>query len=142
MERLPGEEEAGEWLRETCLRDFRPASDDLEDEGTATDSWQLAIPPQLAPVPYLLRYALGLIGLEARGPGEKVAWWVNFTYKGESCQLAFEKFGLRLYLRTASAKTAAGARLEEIAKKLQASMRTIEKVIAHHRFTLYSPRNR
>jgi hypothetical protein len=35
------------------------------------------------PVPSLLRYALKLIGLQPRGPGEKVAWCVDFTYQLE-----------------------------------------------------------
>jgi hypothetical protein len=43
----------------------------------------------------LLRQALTLIGIRHDGPGEKVAWWVTFTYKGYPCEFAHQKFGLR-----------------------------------------------
>lgn len=97
MNSLPGGVEAGEYLRRTALRDFGPDAEDDERQGT---TWKLAVSPHDVPVPALLKYALPLIGLKAYGPGEKVAWWVNFTYRGDWCQLAHEKFGLRLYLRT------------------------------------------
>lgn len=128
MKSLPGETEAGERLRKTCLRDFGLVPD-AEREGLPKRSWRLEFERRAVPVPSLLRYALSLIGLEAHGPGEKVAWWVDFTYKNERCELAHEKFGLRLYLWTDASEEEAEARLGEIAKKLQASMRTVEKVI-------------
>lgn len=71
----------------------------------------------------------GLIGLKPQGPGEKVAWWVNFTFRGEACQLAFQKFVLRLYLRTQSVKSEAAERMDEIVRKLQAAVRVVEKVV-------------
>jgi len=127
MERMPGEDEAAERLRTTCLRAFGPAPADDEDQDV--ESWRAVIPRDVAPVPYLLMYALRLIGLTPEGPGEKVAWWVNFAYEGESCQLAFQKFGLRLYLRSPSDKEAAAARLDAIVRKLQAAVRVVEKVV-------------
>lgn len=49
--------------------------------------------PHEAPAPVLMRYARTLIRLKHGGPGEKVAWWVSFTYKGHDCELAQQKFG-------------------------------------------------
>ncbi len=65
----------------------------------------------------------------AYGPGEKVLWWVNFTYKGEWCELALQKFGLRIYLRTDRTEEDAQATQVQIAKQLRSSMRTVERVV-------------
>lgn len=127
MDRLPGEAAAGERLKRTALRDFAAVPDDDQGEGV---SFRLTLSPSDFPVPTLLRYALTLIGLDAGGPGEKVAWWVNFTYRGERCELAHQKFGLRLRLRTeAPAEDDARKTLAQIVKKLRSSMRTVEKLI-------------
>jgi hypothetical protein len=67
--------------------------------------------------------------LKAYGPGEKVAWWVNFTYRDEPCVLAYEKFGLRLYLRTKAPEEEARKTQVKVAKQLRSSMRVVEKVI-------------
>jgi len=96
MHSLPEAAEAGERLRRTALRDFGPPG---KSQGPLT-SYQLRLDRHEAPVPGLLKYALNLIGLESHGPGEKVAWWVPFTFKGERCALAHQKFGVRLYLWT------------------------------------------
>lgn len=82
-----------------------------------------------APVPQLIRYALASIGLTPQGPAEKVAWWVNFTYQGQACTLAHEKFGLRLYLHTESEETIATQTLNQIDKRLRSSVRAVEKQV-------------
>lgn len=125
METLPGAAAAGERLKRTALRDFGPPNQATRSE----KSYRRTIHPHEAPLPSLFKYALTLIGLEAHGPGEKVAWWVDFTYKGEWCELADEKFGLRIYLRTEAPEEEANKMLAEITKKLRSSMRTVEKVI-------------
>jgi hypothetical protein len=84
---------AGERLAETALRDFAPS------EGERTGGltcYKVTLTADEAPVPVLLRHALTLIGCSHGGPGEKVAWWVPFSYKGHACELAHEKFGLRI----------------------------------------------
>ena len=70
-----------------------------------------------------------LIGLKVYGPGERVARFVNFTYRGELCVLAYEKFGLRLYLRTEAPEEEARKTQVKVAKQLRSSMRVVEKVI-------------
>ena len=82
-----------------------------------------------APVPALYKYALSLVGCPSYGPGEKVLWWVPFSYKGECCELALQKFGLRIYLRTDRGAEAAQATQRQIAKQLRSSMRTVEGVV-------------
>ena len=126
MESLPGEAEAGERLRQTALRDFR-AADSSASRGGST--YKLTLSPDDAPVPVLLRYALTLIGLKARGPGEKVAWWINFTYRGEWCELAHQKFGLRLYLRSERPEEEARKTQLQIVKQLRSSVHTAERLI-------------
>jgi hypothetical protein len=126
MKSLPGSAKAGERLKQTALRDFGPPLEESERKGT---TYRLELDRHRVPVPHLLKYALNLIGLKAYGPGEKVVWWVDFTYRGESCQLAHQKFGLRLYLRTEAPEDCARKTLPQIAKKLTSSMRTVEKVI-------------
>jgi hypothetical protein len=106
MNSLPGAADAGERLKRTATID-----------------------PHGVPVPSLLKYALDLIGLKACGPDEKVGWWVNFTYQGEPFVLAYEKFGLRLYLRTEAPEEEARKTQVQVAKQLRSSMRTVEKLI-------------
>ncbi|MER5621098.1 hypothetical protein ABT061_08650 [Streptosporangium sp. NPDC002544] len=127
MNSLPGEAEAGERLKRTALRDFEQIPDDEHKRrGTI---FKLDLSRNDVPVPSLFKYALTLIGLTAYGPGEKVAWWVHFTYQGEWCELAYEKFGLRLYLRTEKPEEEARKTQVQIVKKLRSSMRTVEKLI-------------
>ncbi|UUW92233.1 hypothetical protein [Pimelobacter simplex] len=131
VEALPGETQAAERLKQTALRDFGVvAADDTHDpRWDGFPSYRMAIDPDDAPVPFLLKYALNLVGCPAYGPGEKVAWWVNFTYRGERCSLAFQKFGLRLYLRTERPEEEALETQKQITKQLRSSMRTIERLI-------------
>ena len=102
MEALNGEIEAAKRLKRTALRDFgvAPPEDREDPRWDDAPSYRITISPNDAPVPDLYKYALNLIGCPARGPGEKVLWWVNFAYREEPCSLAMQKFGLRLYLRT------------------------------------------
>jgi hypothetical protein len=78
----------------------------------------------------LLRYALTLIGIRHDGPGEKVAWWVTFTYKGYPCELAHQKFGLRLRIGGDLTEDQAGDLLTEILKKLGSAVKTVEGLLA------------
>ncbi|MDV7357693.1 hypothetical protein R4282_32385 [Rhodococcus oxybenzonivorans] len=80
-------------------------------------------------MPPLLRSALELIGLKAYGPAEKIAWWVDFTFRGEQCQIAHQKFGVRIYLTTDSPEESAQDLLTQISKKLRSAVKTVEKVI-------------
>lgn len=127
MSGLPGEAEAAERLRRTALRDFGPEPADAVS--TEASPYRLTVTPEDAPVPLLLRYALTLIGCAEGGPDEKVAWWVNFTYKGEPCTIAHEKFGLQLHLRTGRSPEEAFRTLSTVLKKLVGTTRTVEQLI-------------
>ena len=131
MEALIGETIAAERLKKTALRDFGVvAADDREDpRWDGMPSHRMSVSPDDAPVPFLYKYALNLIGCPAYGPGEKVAWWVNFTYRDERCSLALQKFGLRLYLRTERPEDEALETQKQIAKQLRSSMSTVERLI-------------
>ena len=127
MNSLPGEAEAGERLKQTALRDFGPVL--VEDDERPGMTYKLSLNRHDAPVPSLLKYALNLVGLKAYGPDEKVAWWVDFTYRGEWCELAHQKFGLRLYLHTKAPEDEARKTQDQIVKQLRSSMRTVERLI-------------
>lgn len=123
------EEAAGARLSRTVLRDFSPPI--AADEGSYDlPTYRVSLPPQEAPIPVLLRHALALIGIRHYGPGEKVAWWVPFTYKGYRCELAHQKFGLRLRIRGDLTEAQADDLLTEMRKKLTAAVRTVEGVLA------------
>lgn len=128
MESLPGEADAAERLKRTSLRNFgvmpEPGND---DEHWRLPSYKFGLYD--VPVPALYKYSLNLIGCNAFGPGEKVLWWIPFTYNDEWCQLALQKFGLRLYLRTSRSEDDARATQLQIAKQLRSSMRTVERVV-------------
>lgn len=61
---LPGEAEAGEYLKQTALRDFGPVPE-VNEEHRPAMGWKLTVTPHDVPVPALLKYALTLIGLKA-----------------------------------------------------------------------------
>ncbi len=128
MNGLPGQDEAGDRLRNTALRDFGAAPND-DDPRWRCPTYRHHIASTEVPLPVLFRYALVLVGCAAAGPSEKVAWWVNFTYQDELCTLAHQKFGLRLYLRTDRPEEAATQTQEQIVKKLRATTRTVERLI-------------
>lgn len=122
-------EAAGERLSQTALRDFgQPIPHEERDYGLP--SYRVTLLPQEAPVPALLRHALTLIGLRHNGPGEKVAWWVSFTYKGYSCELAHQKFGLRLRIGGDFSEERGNELLTEIRKKLVSAVKTVEVLLA------------
>lgn len=128
MDKIPGSGRAKDRLLATCLRDFQPPLESQEPEGDLSVH-KLQIGHHEAPLPVLYKYALTLIGLPAYGPQEKIAWYVEFRYKGETCILAHQKFGLRLYLQSECTEDEAHTRLVEIAKKLRQSMPTIETLL-------------
>lgn len=114
-------------MRRTALRDFSPPAQARGQRDVRP--YKLTLSPDDAPLPALLKYALNLIGLQAYGPAEKVAWWLDFTYRGESCQLAYEKFGLRLYVWTNAPDEQARRIQAQIVKQLKSSIRTVESLI-------------
>lgn len=123
------EEAAGEHLSKTWLRDFGSPIPH-EERDYDLPSHRVTLPPREAPIPVLLRHALALIGIYHDGPGEKVAWWVTFTYKGYPCELAHQKFGLRLRIGGDLTEDQAGDLLTEIRKKLGSAVKTVEALLA------------
>lgn len=127
MAETPADEEPGSYLRRTCLRDFAEPVDRRGPDNAKT--YLRVLTPDAVPVPRLLRAALELIGIPSYGPGEKVEWWVPFTFEGELCGLAHEKFGLRLRVTTNMLETEAHALLARAERKLTAATRTVERSI-------------
>lgn len=123
------EDAAGERLSKTSLRDFgQPIPHEERDYDLP--SYQMTLLPHVAPLPALLRHALTLVGIRHSGPGEKVAWWVSFTYKRYPCELAHEKFGLRLRIAGDLTEEEADDLLTEMRKKLVSAVRTVEALLA------------
>lgn len=127
MTELPGAETASDYLRRTCLRNFGTPRPD--DDARPRKFVKTTLSPLDAPVPRLLAYALELIGIPAHGPGEKVEWWINFTYEGTDCTLAHEKFGVRIYVYTDGDEAVTRALTVRIIHKLEATTRTVERLI-------------
>lgn len=123
----PTESEAVVRLKSESLRDFGIPHGEQTTTTPGLPTYILRIDD--APVPELYRYALELVGCRPYGPGEKFRWRVDFTYQGERAQLAFEKFGLRLYLKTDRPERMARETQLEISKKLKSSMRLVESVV-------------
>jgi hypothetical protein len=120
---------AGEHLSKTSLRDFGPPIPH-EERNYDLPAYRVALLPQEAPIPVLLRHALTLIGIRHHGPGEKVAWWVTFTYKGYPCELAHQKFGLRLRIGGDLTENRAADLLTEIRMKLGSAVKIVEGLLA------------
>ncbi|NWL29132.1 hypothetical protein DM794_19050 [Paenarthrobacter ureafaciens] len=85
------------------------------------------------PVPYLIRYALLLIGLEDLGRSEKIAFYIPLSYRGRHGAVALQKFGMRLYLDHDPHDEADRAKAEkahhEIVRKLESAVRIVESWI-------------
>ena len=122
-------EAAGEYLSTTALRDFGPPVP-AGDQDDPVPTYVLNLTPQEAPLPVLLRHALALIGIPHHGPWEKVAWWVQFNFRGHPCSLAHQKFGLRLRISGDLTEDQADALLRQIQKKLISAVKTVEAMLA------------
>lgn len=128
--RLAGSEEATKRLSATSLREFFDPRTNLNDESRRYRRYRRAISRDEITLPALARYALELIGLPSFGPREKVAWWVNFLYQGLQCELALEKFGLRMYVEIVDNDEEQATEVaNEIVKKLRSSMRSVEGLV-------------
>lgn len=123
---LPGIESATERVKNGPFRDFGLLPEGTDDGGTMLKT---TLAPDVVPVPSLWKAALELIGLTPRGPGEKVEWWINFTYKTVPCTLASEKFGVRLYVTTDDGEEPARKLTNEITKKIASAVQAVEKLI-------------
>jgi hypothetical protein len=127
--RLAGAENAGKRLKATSLRGFLDPNIDT-DKTRRYRRYRRSVSHNEIALPGLARYALELVGLRSAGPGEKVAWWVHFLFQGQQCELALEKFGLRLYVELVdSDETQAEQLATKIVKKLKSSMRAIEELV-------------
>ena len=118
-------DEAANRLKATSLRDFG-APMEYEERIKTGNSYRNDL--GLIRLPVLMRYSLELIDIRWRGPGEKVAWWVDFTYKGYACELAHQKFGVRLFVQAPSEDEAQDIAVQ-VTKKLKSAVRVVEKVI-------------
>lgn len=127
---LVQEEAARERLSKGPLRDFGPPIQPEERGYYGLPSYRVTLTLQEAPIPVLLRHALSLVGLHHNGPGEKVAWWVTFTYRGYPCELAHQKFGLRLRIGGDLAEKQADQLIAEMRKKLVSAVKVVEDLLA------------
>ncbi|MFJ2620097.1 hypothetical protein [Glutamicibacter sp. NPDC087344] len=128
-ERIAGSEDAAKRLSATSLREFLDPITDT-DKTRRYRRYRRSVSRDEIALPGLVRYALKLVGLSSFGPGEKVAWWVNFLFQGRQCELAFEKFGLRLYIEIVDNDEADVIKVgNKIVKKLGSSMRAVESLV-------------
>lgn len=127
--RLAGSEDAAKRLSATSLREFLDPKND-KDTTRRYRRYRRPVSREEIALPGLARYALKLVGLPSAGPGEKVAWWVNFLFQGRQCELELEKFGLRLYVEIVdNDETRANQVANKIVKKLGSSMRAVESLV-------------
>lgn len=122
---LPGVEETITVLKNGPLRDFGQPS---ETPGAQGPSFRRKLTPTEVPVPALWRVALELVDLEPRGPGEKIAWSIEFTFGTTPCALTHEKFGARLYVIADDADQAETVS-NQIIKKIRSAVKSVEKLI-------------
>jgi hypothetical protein len=105
---------------------------DLADHlvfSSESESHRVEVRASDLPLPQLVHYFLvDVLGFTAFGPFEKTAWLIPFSYqRATSCTLAYEKFGVRLYLARAGSNPAALAQLApQIVGKLARCLRKCE----------------
>jgi hypothetical protein len=115
----------------TIMRAIEPATSD--DPGFAMTvgrpRHRLRVDPDRLPIPGIVRIVLELLEVQNLGSGEKLAWEYAFKVDGVSCSLAHQKFGLRLYVDSATlpSEDDAQALLNRITKSLESAQRSLEK---------------
>lgn len=126
MEFLSDEAKAAEQLKCTSLRDFDVAAD-VEAGQSQPPIHKFSVDD--APVPDLYKYALMLIGCQACGPAHKTRWRVEFTFRGERCQMALEKFGLHIYLQSSRSAPDVLSTQQKISEQLKSSTTVVEELL-------------
>lgn len=92
-------DEARQGIERALAGRFTPGSADGPWPGPRGGGFRAEIPSGRLPVPGLVAWLLrDFIGGADLGRGEKVTWEIRFAFRGQRCALAFQKFGLRLYL--------------------------------------------
>jgi hypothetical protein len=119
-----------------ALKDYAPEIE-LEDsllwslDSRHIPCHRIPIDRNSLPVPELIQYMLvKVLGFPDFGPDEKIRWLIPFSYKGIQCTLAYQKFGVRLYI----AKNGVAAQdslqyMGEIVGKLNRAARIIEEQV-------------
>ncbi|MEO9275143.1 hypothetical protein ABFY09_09780 [Marinomonas sp. 5E14-1] len=107
------------------LKDFAPQKDRKPDWIWDGNTKRFSIPRDQFPTPNLLRFLLqGVCEFTLERPEEKMHWIIPFTYKGESCAISNEKFGLYFYsVKNSEAKP------KEVLGKLEKNLKSAEKNI-------------
>jgi hypothetical protein len=107
---------------ELTLKDYAPA---LE----LKPSYRILIERNDMPVPGLIEYMLvKVLGFSNFGPDEKLRWQVPFTYQGMRCSLAYQKFGVRLYIAKSDVdEQDVHQKAKEIIGKLKRAAKIIER---------------
>lgn len=84
---------------------------------------------KVLPVPELIPFILsGVLGFPNLGRGEKIRWQICFKYKNVLCNIAHQKFGVRLYYLKLE-KNDLRINPDEIIGKLIKGLRIIEKSV-------------
>lgn len=121
-----------EFISENTLMTLRQRLSDFEEDKYKSnlvwgqESERYAIDREDIPVPALLYFILRVIKEFSLGfKGEKTHWVIPFLYKGKRCNIALEKFGLRLYIE----KQSNSINPREIVGKIKRSIIYAEKHI-------------
>lgn len=110
------------------LKDFSPDEDENDLIFISTSSI-VPINRELIPVPELIPIVFsGILGFPNLGPGEKIRWQICFKYKNLLCNIAHEKFGIRLYYQQLEGNKSK-INTDEIIGKINKGLRIIEKSI-------------
>ena len=108
------------------LKDFSTPITDGPDLVWGSEGQRIPIERHQFPIPNLLLFILhGVCGFPLGWRGEKMHWCVPFAYKGKDCTIAFEKFGLRLYIE----KSKSEINPKEVLGKLEKAIGSAEKHI-------------
>jgi hypothetical protein len=94
-------------------------------------SYRISIDRNDMPVPGLIEYMLvNVLGFQNFGPDEKLRWLVSFSYQGMRCSLAYQKFGVRLYIaKDDVAEQDVPRKAKEIIGKLNRAAKIIERQV-------------
>jgi hypothetical protein len=115
-------------LSEAARNRLAPVLDKFEPSDGARYRARVAVDRERVPVPSLLYMALvQVVGCPDLGTADKTLWRVPFRYEGIEAMLAYEKFGVRLYLDVAEDGGGSERLAAEVVGKLNAIVKTIER---------------
>ena len=107
------------------LRDFNVPDSGVSNLVTENGLEKISVDKDIFPVPNLILFVLnGLCSFPCGNRGAKMHWIIPLSYRGVTCAVALEKFGVRFYIPKGNRQI---VNVDEIFGKIKKAIETAEK---------------